>query len=182
MKRILYTIMVLTVVGLASGMGLVFVYRYAAPRIAENQQTETKEAIFKVFPKADSYEVSEGQNEVFLVKDKSGRKIGYVFTAKGNGYQGEIKLIAGIKNDLKTLTGIEILESQETPGLGQEITGMDFRKQFRGLVAEPLITYIKGREPGSKNQIQTITGATISSKAVVGILNARIDELRDGGL
>lgn len=180
MKKVLHIIIILTAVGLISGACLVYMYRYSVPLIKENQKKETEEAVFKVFSQAASFEaVKKGGEEVFLVKDKSGKKIGYAFKAAGNGYQGEIVIMAGISTDLKTLSGIEILESQETPGLGQEITSDPFRKQFNGLTVTPEIIYVKGKKPNQKNEIETITGATISSKAVVSILNDKIKKLKE---
>jgi len=179
MRKILQIISVLTIVGIFSGACLVFTYKYASPLIAANQKRETEGAIFKVFPEADSYEtIKVPDMAVFLVKDKSGKQLGYAFTPEGNGYQGTIKLMAGIKNDLSTMTGIEILESQETPGLGQEITTNNFKKQFNGLKTTPDITYIKGKSPETPNEIEAITGATISSRSVVKILNEGIAKLK----
>ena len=87
-------------------------------------------------------------------------------------------MMAGIKPDLETLTGIEILESQETPGLGQEITSDEFKKQFINLKTIPRITYIKNQKPTNPNEIEAITGATISSKAIITILNDTIKEIK----
>ena len=82
--------------------------------------------------------------------------------------------MAGVSQDYSKIYGIEILDSQETPGLGQEITSAPFRRQFKGLSARPAITYVKGKPRSAPNQIEAITGATISSKAVVSMLNKRI--------
>ena len=104
--------------------------------------------------------------------------MGYTFLASGNGYQGEIDLMAGIKPDMKTLVGIEVLQSQETPGLGQEIDSKEFKEQFKNLAATPEITYVKNQKPSRPNEIEAITGATISSRAVVTILNEKIEDIR----
>jgi len=180
MKKVLQMIYVLTFVGLVSGATLVFVYQYADPLIAENQANETKEAVFKIFPDAKNYKEETIAGEaVFRVNDKNGKLLGYAFVAAGNGYQGTIKLMAGIENDLETLVGIEVLESQETPGLGQEIIQPEFKSQFRGLKASPEITYIKNQKPTKPNEIEAITGATVSSSAVVTILNERIKIIKE---
>jgi len=179
MKKTMQMISVLTMVGIISGAALAFIYIYANPLIAQNQKNEIKEAVFNIFPEAKSYEpVAKGGQQIFSVKDPEGKLLGYAFQAEGNGYQGAIKLMAGIKPDAETLVGIEILESQETPGLGQEIAGNDFKKQFIGLEASPEITYVKNKKPEKPNEIQAITGATISSRAVVSILNAKIEKLK----
>lgn len=179
MRKILQIITVLTIVGLLSGASLVLVYRYTKPLITANQKKETEASIFKLFPQAEKYEkIKRGQEEIFLVKDKKGKKLGYTFIAKGNGYQGEIKIMVGINLNLKTLLGIEILESQETPGLGQRITSNNFRNQFKELKTLPEIIYVKGETPDQPNEIEAITGATISSRAVVTILNDKIKDIR----
>ncbi|GAI36988.1 unnamed protein product, partial [marine sediment metagenome] len=111
--------------------------------------------------------------------DSSGRLIGYAFTGNGPGYQGTIEVMIGVDSELEKTTGIEVLESVETPGLGAKITGKLFRDKFRGLVIRPLIELVKGKPPEEPNQIQAITGATISSQAVIDILNKTIKEVRE---
>jgi electron transport complex protein RnfG len=181
MRNTVKMISVLTIIGLVSGAALVLMYEYASPLIINNQKRELKEAIFKIFPKAKSYGKKVLNNEkVFEVKGDAGGIMGYAFLAEGNGYQGTIKVMAGIKPDLETLAGIEILESQETPGLGQEIASDKFRAQFKGLRVLPEITYVKNRPPTKPAEIQAITGATVSSSAIVSILNEKIKAIRKG--
>ena len=180
MRKTLQMISVLTIVGLVSGTMLVFMYKYANPLILDNQRSEMEESIFKIFPKADTYDKDIIEdNVVFRVKEKSGKLLGYAFLAEGNGYQGVIKMMAGIEPDLETLVGIEILESQETPGLGQEITQGKFKAQFKGLTTSPEITYVKNKSPERPNEIQAVTGATVSSSAVCSILNEKIKAIKE---
>lgn len=180
MRNTLKMVSVLTIVGLISGAALVFMYTYANPLILNNQKKEMTQAIFKIFLEAKSYDREILEDEVvFKVKDKDGKLLGYAFLAEGNGYQGTIKIMAGINPDFEILVGIEILESQETPGLGLEITNDKFKAQFRGLKTSPEITYVKDIPPTKPNEIQAITGATISSRAVVSILNEKIDVLKE---
>lgn len=170
-------IAVLGLVGLFSGTSLVLVYRYALPFIKSNQTRELEEAIFRIIPDATSYRaVERGGEEFFEVYNKKKKLIGYVFIAEGNGYQGKIKLICGIKKDLSYILGIEVLESVETPGLGGEITGDKFKHQFKGLKFLPKIMCVKNKK-NQKNEIQAITGATISSQSVVNILNEKLSKI-----
>jgi len=179
MKKIIQIILVLTIVGIISGASLVLVYNYTSPLILINQKKITEEAIYKVFPDGTTYKkIEKTKEDIFLVEDKTGKKLGYAFIAEGNGYQGKIDIMVGIKPDLKTLTGIEILESQETPGLGQEITGNKFENQFINLQVSPEIDYVRGKKPSKPNEIQAITGATISSKSVVSIINNGVKNLK----
>ena len=85
--------------------------------------------------------------------------------------------MAVVDEGVSELLGIEVIESSETPGLGAKINEDSFKGQFRGLGILAPIQYTKG-DVVAKNQIKAITGATISSKAVVNIINKRIDELR----
>ena len=173
-------ISVLTVIGLISGISLALVYNYASPLIEKNQNNKTEKAIFTIFPEGKKYTTNDTKGEnVFKVVDSESRLLGFAFLAEGNGYQGAIKIMAGIKPDLKTLIGIEILESQETPGLGQEITENNFKTQFKSLSTVPEIIYIKNAKPTKPNEIEAITGATISSRAVISILNDKIKEMNE---
>lgn len=177
MKRPLQMVLVLGLVGLLSGSSLVGVYKYATPLIKINQKRALEEAIFNVIPDAVRYEaVEKDGEEYFGVYDNKRNLIGYAFMAGGNGYQGNIKIISGIKKDLVTLFGIEILESVETPGLGGEIVNDKFKGQFANLKFAPKIIYTKKGKRGA-NEIDAITGATISSQRVVSILNAKITRL-----
>lgn len=178
MKRAINMILVLAVVGLFSGMSLVFVYRYASPKIEANKKSELEAAIFKVFPGASSYSVIRiDDEEIYRVLDDGGNLVGFAFIAQGNGYQGKIKAMAGLRPDLETLSGIEIIESVETPGLGAKISEEEFKGQFKGLSVLPEIIYIKDRPPKETGEVQAVTGATISSKAVISMLNEKIKKV-----
>jgi len=168
----------LMVVGVISGIVLVFVYRYAVPRIEINVKNETSKAIKNIFP--DAAQVDDtGGGKIFTVKDKAGKSLGYAFLGEGNGYQGTIKLLAGISEDLSAMKGMEVLESQETPGLGAEISTDKFRSQFKGLSLSHEIEYVKNKKPEKPFEIEAITGATISSRAVVKILNKGISDIKE---
>ncbi|MFA6635852.1 MAG: RnfABCDGE type electron transport complex subunit G [Candidatus Omnitrophota bacterium] len=182
MKRVINSdvfkmITALACVGVISAVALVFVYNYSVPKIIENVNRATQEGIKNIFPKADKIKETSFAG-VYEVKNKAGKDLGYAFTAEGNGYQGKIQLIAGVDKEFKTLSGMEVLESQETPGLGAEISG-DFRKQFSGLSVSNGIEYVKNKKPEKPGQIEAITGATISSRAVVNMLNDRLRQLRE---
>lgn len=167
----------LSVVCVISSVILVFVYNYSIPKIEINIKEETKKAIETIFPDLDKVENVEG-DKIFSVMDASGNLLGYAFLAESSGYQGTIKLVAGMDEGLSSLKGIEVLESQETPGLGDEIKSDKFRGQFKGLEATSAIEYVKNQKPSKPCQIEAITGATISSRAVVNALNSAIAEVR----
>lgn len=168
----------LSAVCVISSVILVYVYDYSIPKIEINIKEETKKAIETIFPDLDKVENVEG-DKIFRVIDASGNLLGYAFLAEGSGYQGTIKLVAGIDSGLSSLKGIEILESQETPGLGDEIKSDKFRGQFNGLDATGTIEYVKNQKPSKPCQIEAITGATISSRAVVNALNKAVAEVKE---
>lgn len=158
--------------GALSAFLLVLVYQHTKPRILENQAEEMQRAISDIFPRIASLE--ELNDELFRVYAEDKEILGYAFTEVGTGYQGEIKLMIGAEPDLEKLKGIAVLESQETPGLGAEIMSDDFQKQFEGLNVGRKVVYIQNRTPEESHQIEAITGATISSSAVVDMINSAV--------
>ncbi|OQY76109.1 MAG: hypothetical protein B6D45_04620, partial [Ignavibacteriales bacterium UTCHB3] len=106
-----------------------------------------------------------------------GNTVGYAMPCKGNGFQGVITLMMGVSADLKKITGISVIDQTETPGLGSEILNESFSGQFKTVNPEPEIFGKKGAKE-TDNDIVTITGATISSKAVVRIVNEGMAAMR----
>jgi electron transport complex protein RnfG len=179
MKTIVAMLVTLTIIGVVSGGGLAKLDQWARPLIAANKKADTERAIFLVQPEAKSYQpVSDVPFELYRVFDDTQNALGYALPYEGNGFQGKVRIMIGVSADLTTVTAIEVLEQVETPGLGTKVTEDPFRGQFRGLHAEPQIDWVKGTPPTKPNQVQTITGATISSKAVIGIVNDGLKTLR----
>jgi len=105
------------------------------------------------------------------------RLSGWVVKAGGQGYADKIELLIGLDPAAKTITGLFILEQKETPGLGNKISHPRWRNQFISKnTAEPL-TVVKGKSPTS-NSIDAVTGATISSRSVTGIVNRTIEDIK----
>ncbi len=186
MKTAIHMIATLFIIGALSGGLLSYVANWASPKIAIHRQEDTENAIYQVQPNCKKTEKVEAAFELYRAYGENGDTLGYVMPIEGNGFQGKIRLMIGVTKDATELTGLEILEQAETPGLGQKIVEDDFKKQFVNLITNPLVEWIKGAAPEKKNQIQTITGATISSKAVVAIINTGLETLRkslnDGGI
>lgn len=180
MKTVIHMIITLTFIGVIAGGLLSIVNGWADPQIRANQKAETERAIFLVNPDGKSYETLDSpQLEIYKVFDDNKSLLGYSIANEGNGFQGKIRMMIGLSADLSTITSIEILDQVETPGLGTKVTEDPFRKQFIGLQTTPMIIWIKGAEPTQPNQIEAITGATISSKAVVAIMNDAVNKARD---
>lgn len=178
MKDSLKIIGILTVVCMLCGFLLSFVYSSAKTKIEENQKNFIYRAIYAIARDAESVEeVTIKGKAVYRLFDTNKNEAGYAFLCKGQGYQGEIKILFGIDKGLKILQGIEIIESNETPGLGARINEPSFKEHFKKLDVLGNIECIKN-PPQRKNQIQAITSATVSSKAVVNIVNEGIKELK----
>ena len=102
---------------------------------------------------------------------------GYVIISTGSGLWGEITVAIGIDSSKEKLTGIEIIDQNETPGLGGRITEPWFTKQFQGKKG-PLSSVPEG-EQANMNQFQAITGASYSSGAIKTIVNATLQEAQN---
>ncbi|MCR4416821.1 MAG: FMN-binding protein [Ignavibacteria bacterium] len=179
MKKVLQIILVLTFTAVVSGFVLSSVNNWAKPLIEENRIKAISQAIFLVQQNGVRYEkLKIDEIDVFEVFDENNNSIGYAVVSEGNGFQGTIKLIFGIDKDLNRIKAIEILEQVETPGLGSLITEDNFKNRFKNLNTQPLIQVVKGKKPSNDNEVQAITGATISSKAVVRIVNDAISKLK----
>ena len=174
--------LVLTVIGAVSGGILAGVFHVADPLIQANREKELKEAIFVVLPEAKDYKILEKGIDkakviVYQGLDADGRSVGLAFIADGGGFQGNIRIMVGLSVDYLKLKGIKVLEQNETPGLGNRIKEPAFEGQFKGLEIKPKVEYIKYRKPEKPNQIQAITGATISSDAVVKNINNAVEKV-----
>jgi len=172
----------LIIVGALSGAVLSGVFTKAEPLIKANKEKELREAIFMVLPEAKDFKVVEktvGQQKLIVYKgiDAGGLPVGVAFKADGNGFSANIGLMVGLDLDYLRLKGIEVLEQLETPGLGDRIRDESFKDQFKGLETRPRIEYIKYRKPERPNQIQAITGATISSEAVIKNINRAVEQV-----
>ena len=103
--------------------------------------------------------------------DANGRALGWVVQAKGNGYAGPIELLVGLNPDASRILGIYILSQTETPGLGNAIVELDWRKQFADANAARALEVVKSEEQAGPGKILALSGATISSRSVTDIVN-----------
>lgn len=189
MKKSANLIIVLTCTAIISGLILAFLNNITQPKIEAYAAMVLKNAVSDVLPGIDSYDRKTiNGTEFFLGKDANGNIINVAFQAIGNGFQSKLKILVGMDLEMKNILSIKILEQMETPGLGTKIETDPskkespgwFYKQFSGLnLSSQEITYLKNAEPSvEKGQIMAITGATISSKAVVNIINEAIAKNR----
>lgn len=106
-----------------------------------------------------------------------GTTAGWVVKASGQGYADKIELLVGVDASVHTITGLFILDQKETPGLGNKIMEPVWRNQFIGKATPQQLTAVKTKA-SAPHEINAITGATISSKAVCDIINQSLDNLR----
>ena len=106
-----------------------------------------------------------------------GKLAGWVVKAGGQGYADKIEIIIGLDPGADTITGLFVLQQKETPGLGNKITFPRWRNQFiRKKTSTPLVV-TKGKSQ-APNAIDAVTGATISSRSVTGIVNRTIRDVK----
>jgi electron transport complex protein RnfG len=112
---------------------------------------------------------------------RNGQVEGWVIKSAGQGYADKIELLVGLDPPAATITGLFVLEQKETPGLGNKIITPEWRSQFiRKKTARPLKVKKnsgQGNNPDSP-AIDAITGATISSRSVTGIINSIIGDIK----
>ena len=172
--------------GLLSGLIIVSVFEATLPTITAYKAKVLKEAVFTVLPGVSSMQrltyrdgqmtaaVGDEEEEdlVFGGYDADGNLIGYAVPSAGPGFQDTIRLLYGYLPDARKVVGMEILQSRETPGLGDKIyKDAAFVANFRQLAIDPEIVTVKKGTKTALNEVDAITGATISSKAVVQIIN-----------
>lgn len=112
----------------------------------------------------------------------SGQLVGWVVRATGPGYGGTITALLGLDAKAATIRSVYVLSQTETPGLGSKIAG-PWNEQFDNKsAAEPLV--VVKASPKKSNQIEAISGATISSNAITSLVNKAVErfqgDLADG--
>lgn len=176
---------VLTAVGLISGGFLAGVGLLTKERIELNKKMEIERAIVSVVPGSAASEVlyQEKDFTVYGGKNDSGDIQGYGVYTSGVGFQDRIVIMIGVDPTLSRLNSLVVLDQKETPGLGAKITD---RASFLAYwedkdFSQPLILRkppARSPESLSSSEVNTITGATISSEAVLNIVNAAREKLR----
>lgn len=159
---ILYSVITLAVISSFVALLLAFINMITEPVIAKNEAENKKNAIMKLFPECEEFEAklvenNENVSEIYIVK--SGEKISYCVLANPNGFGGAINMFIGYDSDL-SITGIEIISISETPGVGTKVNDQAFLSQFIS------------QKGGQTVELDAITGATISSKAVASGIDA----------
>jgi electron transport complex protein RnfG len=163
---------------LAFGGGLAGVQATLNPRIASNRRAETLDQIPRLVPGAASGERTYiGERLVYRAQDKNDTLLGWVVPAKGQGFADRIELLLGLDHDLSHITGVYILEQRETPGLGCGIASPAWSRQFAGKPTGRPLVVVKA-SAAAPHEVDGLTGATISSTSVAGIINRTVAAMR----
>ena len=181
-------------IGAFCALLIVSVYQGTAARIADNRARFLSSAIEEVLPAVRStVEVSLDQTgslvaatetaelPAYLGYDENGDLVGAVITARGMGYADNITVLYSYSFELQAIVGHKVLESKETPGLGDKVElephflanfeALDARLNDEGTALANAIVTVKEGEKTEAWQLDGITGATITSDAIGSILN-----------
>ncbi|HRI87520.1 MAG TPA: FMN-binding protein [Candidatus Hydrogenedentes bacterium] len=188
-------------ISLISGVLIVLAYETTLPRILMNRQRAIEEAVFRVLPGSTSratyaiegnavrllQDATHTGPKIYAGYDDTGALMGIAIEAAGQGYQDVIRVLYGYAPATECSTGFTVIESKETPGLGDKI-GLDprFLANFQGLELrldesqrslKNAIVAVKQNSKSNPWEIDGISGATVSSKAVARIVNDSAQEI-----
>ncbi|MFZ3085638.1 MAG: RnfABCDGE type electron transport complex subunit G [Candidatus Hydromicrobium sp.] len=161
-----YPVVFLAVIVIVSVVLLMVVNSITSPIVKNMQVEEIENTLRSIFPEMSKYEVDD---EVYIIYE-DGEKAGYAFMASGSGYGGNIDIMVGLDSGFG-IKGVSILSQTETPGVGNRITESSFTDQFKGLSVSDIALKSEG------GKIDAITGATISSRAVVDAVKEKMVEI-----
>ncbi len=196
-------------IALVSGLLVVLAYQITLPRITANKRTALEKAIYAVLPEASQrglYKIEEGTLEelpeeqmsranAFAGFDAEGKLVGWALEGSARGYQDVVKLLYGYDPGKECVIGITVLQSSETPGLGDRVEKdpaflanfecLDARLNKEGTAIANEIVTVKNGKKTERWQIDGISGATVTSKAVGKALRESTQKLlpivvRDG--
>jgi electron transport complex protein RnfG len=161
-----------------------------APRIEQNKIGKLNSLMRGLLKEAEKFEpIAEFEIEsakskkvktnVYKALSKSNECVGWAFNCQGPGFADKIELVVAVDKDFEKITGFDCLASNETPGFGDRIKLPYYRNQFAGAPAGKLELVKTGSAEKIDGEIVAITGATVSSEAVVKIINNSIPQVKE---
>ncbi len=187
MAKIIKLSFILLIITLVTGILLGGVYTMTLEPIRVAKESAKMEALAATLPGAADFKTIDIKGDPGIIKEinegsANGELIGYNFTVTPKGYAGPVELVVGIKRDGQ-LMGIKVLNHKETPGLGAKSAEPAFSGQFKDKKVDELT--VTKTAPSKENEIQAISGATITSRAVASGVNAALKywkiNYKDGG-
>lgn len=180
--------------GALAGLLIVIVHSATQPAIEAYRAEVLEAAIYEVLGDPDRYDTlyvvdeaivdappagaDPAQYETLYLGYRDAAPVGFAIRTAGMGFQDTITLIFGYDAAESRLLGMKVLESRETPGLGDKIyKDLAFVGEFAGAAA-PLVGVKAGSGTGQPTEIVMITGATISSRAVIKAINTTLERIQ----
>lgn len=168
---ILKPVIVLTLICLITSALLAVTNMFTAPKIADLAVQNETQARKEVLSQASEFSDATLGNTAYCIgKDTSGNTVGYVFTTTAKSYGGDVRITVGVDAEGK-VAGVKILDISDTPGLGMNADDADWLSQFIG---KTFRIGVNKNSPG-ENEIQALTGATITSNAVTSAVNTALE-------
>jgi electron transport complex protein RnfG len=180
MKDMLKITLSLILIFIGAGLIMGVTYKYTSPLRFKAEKKEKEEALKQMAPDATDPIVAagnwstHGKKFEYYTATVSSKPVAYISSTAGKGYSSYIQMLVSLGTDLK-IRDIKILGHAETPGLGDQVEEKSFIDQFKGK-SLPDIKLIKGE---TKENIQAISGATISSRAVTNGVKDAVQTLVD---
>jgi electron transport complex protein RnfG len=183
-----YLVQAWLVIALAAGFGaaLASVQVRLQPIIEDNKTAETYDKIPELVAGPRGKPADKGKTQEFVLPggriasqafSADGEHAGWVLRATGDGFQDRIELLIGLSPDAGRITGLDVLDQKETPGLGSRIKDPPaFRQQFAGKPTDKPLS-VKAKDP-TETKIVPISGATVSSESVSDIVNQAVREFK----
>ncbi|MGB2862209.1 MAG: FMN-binding protein [Sedimentisphaerales bacterium] len=162
-----------------------------SPRIRQNEINKRNRLVTVLLPEAKDFILLDEQIEIQSLQGKKEKVeiykamsgaaecIGWSFEAAGSGFADKIKLVVALDKNFEKIAGFDVLASNETPGFGDQIKYDYYRNQFKGAPAGELKLVTVGERDKIDSEIVAISGATISSEAVVEILSNSITQVKE---
>ena len=180
MKDMMKITMSLVMIFIGAGLIMGVTYKFTSPIKFKAEKKEKEEALKEMAPTATDPITPAGKwsvhsrNFEYYAATASGKPVAYISSTAGKGYSSFIQMLVSLDTDLK-INEVKVLSMNETPGLGDQVLEKSFLDQFKG---KPLsqIVLIKGE---TKENIQAITGATISSRGVTNGVKDAVQTLVD---
>lgn len=175
-------------------VSFVFVFLLSAANSLTIERSKKNQELFKVRALLNALNVPFSNNEEALEKfSKFVQRVHpsdielyrailngetfYAHVFQGNGLWGPIVGVIAVDAAVTKIVGIDFVSQSETPGLGARIEEEWFKEQFRGKSVEKGLIVTKARS-GAENEVDAITGATSTSKAVERIINDALKDLK----
>lgn len=181
----------MTAAGAIAGLLIVTAYQTTLPRIERHKGDVERAAVQEVLKAPRRFDTlylyhgalvkrlppatsTKGLEKVYLGEDSAGNRVGFALSGTENGFQDPVTVMFGYDAAAHTLIAMKVIANKETPGLGNKIeSDIAFINGFVNSTA-PLNGVKKDRGKSAPNDVLMITGATISSRAVIRIINNAI--------